>query len=218
MKDVIIRKYRKEDRQAVRDIAWETAFMGEPANAFFSDREIFADFLTVYFTDYEPESCFVAESQDGKVIGYLIGAIDETLLRKTAIFKIMPKLIMKAFFRGALLKKKNMVYLSQYIASFLKGEFRDPDFTGDYPAVLHINLDKRFRNMSIGSRLISFFTEYLAVKKIKGVHLCTMSDKAKDFFKTNGFNLVYSASRSYFKYVTHKDAMIYIYGKRMVSQ
>ena len=46
MEDIVIRKYKREDRQAVRDIAWETAFMGKPADVFFSDREIFADFLT----------------------------------------------------------------------------------------------------------------------------------------------------------------------------
>lgn len=130
----------------------------------------------------------------------------------------MPKLIIKAIFRNALLKKKNIIYLSQCLASFLKGEFRDPDFTADYPAVLHINLDRRFRNMGIGSRLISAFIEYLAVKKVQGVHLSTMSGKAKDFFKINGFNLRYSASRSYFKYMAHGDTAVYVYGKKMVIQ
>ena len=121
MEDVVIRRYKREDRQAVRDIAWETAFMGESASVFFSDREIFADFLTLYFTDHEPESCFVAESK-GHVVGYLIGAEDEARVKKIFIFKIMPILFIKAITRGALLKKKDSKYLRNCFNSFLKGE------------------------------------------------------------------------------------------------
>lgn len=217
MADIIIRNYKKEDRQAVRDIAWETAFMGESASVFFSDREIFSDFLTSYFTDCEPESCFVAEAHC-EIIGYLIGAKNESLLRKTVIFKIMPKLIIKAVFRNALLKKKNLIYLSYCLMSFLKGEFRDPDFTAGYPALLHINLGRRFRGLGIGSKLIFAFSEYIARQKIKGIHLSTMSGRAEGFFKSNGFTLLYSAARPYFKYMTHEDTAVYIYGKKMVIQ
>ncbi len=156
MEDIVIRKYKREDRQAVRDIAWETAFMGKPASVFFSDREIFADFLTLYFTDYEPESCFVAESK-GNVIGYLIGAENETRLKKNFVFKIIPKLFIKAIARGVLLKKKNSRYLKNCFNSFLKGEFRDPDFSEEYPAILHINIIESLRKSGIGSKLVSSF-------------------------------------------------------------
>jgi len=217
MEDIVIRKYKKEDRQAVRDIAWETAFMGKPAGIFFSDREIFADFLTLYFTDYEPESCFVAESR-GDVIGYLIGAEDEARLKKIFIFKIMPILFIKTITRGVLLKRKDARYLKNCFNSFLKGEFRDPDFSKEYPAVLHINIMESFRKSGIGSKLISSFLGYIAVKKIKGVHLSTMSERAGDFFKTNGFNPIYSALRSYFKHILNKDIAVYIYGKKLAGQ
>ena len=106
MENILIRKYSKEDRQSVRDIAWETAFMGEPASVFFSDKEIFSDFLTLHFTDYEPESCFIAEYK-GNVVGYLIGARDENILKTVSMFKIMPVLFFKALVKGILLKKKD---------------------------------------------------------------------------------------------------------------
>lgn len=214
MEDIIIRKYKKEDRSSVRDIAWETAFKGEPASVFFSDREILTDFLTLYFTDYEPESCFVAEYK-GNVIGYLIGSQDESTLKKISTFRIMPLLAIKILTRGVLLKRKDMEYLWSCFISFLKGEFRDPDFSIEYPAVLHINVMNGFRGSGIGSRLISAFLECLKIKKIKGVHLCTVSDRAENFFKTNGFDLLYSTTRSYFRYIIHEDIAVYIYGKKV---
>ena len=73
--EIKIRKFKASDRAALREINYNTALLGDPAEKFFDDREIFTDALTRYFTDYEPQSCFVAES--GKEIaGYLIGAKD----------------------------------------------------------------------------------------------------------------------------------------------
>ncbi|HQP91597.1 MAG TPA: GNAT family acetyltransferase, partial [Candidatus Omnitrophota bacterium] len=74
MNDITVRKFSPGDRQAVRDIAWDTAFMGETASVFFDDKEILCDFLTEYFTDFEPDPFFVAES-GGRVVGYLAGSL-----------------------------------------------------------------------------------------------------------------------------------------------
>ncbi|MCX5657255.1 MAG: hypothetical protein NTZ48_03390 [Candidatus Omnitrophica bacterium] len=88
-----------------------------------------------------------------------------------------------------------------------------PDFSVDYPAVLHINLDKDYRNLNIGSRLIAIFMDYLARNKVSGVRLATMSDKSAVFFKKQGFNLLYQARRTYFRNLLGKDISVYIYGK-----
>jgi GNAT superfamily N-acetyltransferase len=216
MENILIRKYSKEDRQFVRDIAWETAFMGEPTSVFFSDKEIFSDFLTLYFTDYESESCFIAEYK-GNVVGYLIGARDENRLKTVSLLKIIPVLFFKALVKGVLLKKKDTRYLRNCFISFLKGEFNDPDFSVEYPAVLHINILKGFRKSGIGSKLISAFIDYIEMFKVKGTHLSTMSSEAGDFFKANGFNLIYTAARSYFKHILNKNITVYIYAKKNSS-
>lgn len=44
MEEIVIRHYRKEDRPFIREIAWETALMGESAQAFFDGEEIFLIF------------------------------------------------------------------------------------------------------------------------------------------------------------------------------
>src|SRR5437588_12538382 len=73
MMTVRIRPYRPEDREAVRRICADTGFLGRPIDPVFEDRELFADYLTSYYTDCEPESAFVL-TVNGKVHGYLLGS------------------------------------------------------------------------------------------------------------------------------------------------
>lgn len=67
-----MRAYRPDDRDAVRKLCCDTGFLGQPIDPVFEDRELFADFLTAYYTDAEPESAFVLE-ENGEVTGYLLG-------------------------------------------------------------------------------------------------------------------------------------------------
>ncbi len=69
----IIRPYNSSDRDRVRRICCDTGFLGKPIDPLFQDREIFADYLTAYYTDIEPESSFVIE-KNGEVRGYLLGS------------------------------------------------------------------------------------------------------------------------------------------------
>ena len=211
---IIIRQYRRQDREFVRNIAWDTAFIGSLAEIFFSGRKILADFLTLYFTDYEPESCFAATG-GGKVVGYLIGAKSTQKLSVIFLFKIIPFLLIKAIFSGDVFKKKNLVFLLNCLVSFVRHEFSMPDFSKEYPATLHINVDKDFRHLKIGSRLMSAFLSYLEKEKISGVYLATMSDRAAEFFRKEGFSLLFTAKRSYFRYIVHKDIPVYIFGKKL---
>src|SRR5919109_2170031 len=68
-----IRSYDPGDRVAIRNLCCATGFLGDPIDPVFQDRELFADFLTTYYTDQEPESSFVLEV-DGEIRGYLLGS------------------------------------------------------------------------------------------------------------------------------------------------
>src|SRR5437764_6756348 len=69
----LIRGCRESDREAVRKLCCDTGFLGEPIDPVYEDRELFADFLTTYYTDHEPGSCFLLEV-DGEIRGYLLGS------------------------------------------------------------------------------------------------------------------------------------------------
>ena len=215
-KEIIIRKYNGNDRASVREIACDTAFMGEPAEKFFSGREFLADFLTLYHTDYEPQSTFIAEKY-GKVIGYLTGAKNEKKMDSVFIVKVLPRAILKLIFKGYIFKKDSFLFILFNIYSFLKGEFYVPTFIKkDYPAILHINVDKNYRSSGIGGRLIDVYQNYLRKEKIIGVHLTTQSEKSFKFFKKEGFELLYETKRSYFKHILKKSIIYFYYGKKLL--
>lgn len=213
MNEIIIRPYSKSDRQAVRDIAYETAFLGDSARIYFDDKELLADILTLYFTDYQPESCFAAVLNH-EVIGYLLGSKNISLLPKYLNWKFNLKLLFKAFRRNVFFRAKNLIFLINLIKSYLKGEFKSPDFSKDFPAVLHVNIRENYRNQGLGSRLIELYLAYLKKEGVAGVHFSTLSDKAAHFYEKSGFSLLYKTKRSYFKNILHRDVVCYTYGKR----
>lgn len=214
MNEVLIRKYSALDRASLRELACQTAFIGQDCGAFLDAREVFADFLTLYFTDYEPQSCFVAEV-DKKVVGYIIGAKDSRIVTKTFLIKISPSFVKKIILQRVFLKRKNIKFFLSLFVSFLKGEFKMPDFSRDYPAVLHINIAEGFRGYLIGSKLMSAYLLYLAQENVRGVCLGTISEKAAIFFQKQGFSLLYKGERSYFRHILGKYVPFFCYGKRL---
>lgn len=210
-----INSYQKKYREEIRQIAWDTALMGDSASKFFSDKEILTDFLTAYFTDFESESCFIAQF-DSEVVGYLIGAKDEKRIVSIFRRKLFLKICIKALIKGVFFNFKNWRFFTNCFISLLKGEFRDKIFYDDYPAVLHINLNDKYRHLGIGTKLITAYLDYLKKMNIKGVHLATMSDKALEFFKKNGFELKYQTKRSYLRYILKKDVNVYILAKSVI--
>ena len=68
-----IRKFEVGDRNRVRELCCATGFLGNSIEPVFEDLKIFADYLTAYYTDWEPESSFVLLI-DGQIRGYLLGS------------------------------------------------------------------------------------------------------------------------------------------------
>jgi hypothetical protein len=93
----LIRPYRPEDRSALRAICADTGFLGKPIDPVFEDRELFADYLTSYYTDAEPESTYVCEF-DGQVKGYLMGS---RFPKRKSRFEawLLPKLVARGVWR-----------------------------------------------------------------------------------------------------------------------
>lgn len=212
VEEFLIRQYSAGDRPQVREIAWQTAFMGKPADSFFTGKEFLQDALTAYFTDCEPESCFVAES-GGKVRGYLLGTIDTRRMDREFAGKVMPGLVRSFFLRGIGFRAKNARLLLNVAASFFKGEFRDEHFPG-YPATFHINMMEGYREGGAGSALVDAFISYLRRKETAGLILCTMSG-AGGFFEKKGFTLLADNPRSYFSHITGGAVRARIYGMKL---
>ncbi len=160
-----IRKYRKTDRARIREICAETGLLGDPIDPFLPDRELWANANTKYYTDKEPESCFVAEDK-GKVIGYLFGCVDSR--RELAYrWRIVPSILGKVLLD--ILAAKHLTEIKHLLHWFFaRYKFEMPYMPSHY-AHLHINVLRSRRSRGVGARLMKTYLEYLKKKKAEGV-------------------------------------------------
>ena len=210
---VSIRKFLPRDREQLRRISCETAFHELKRGAVFSDDEILADAFTLYYTDHEPQSCFVAIAHN-RVVGYIIGTKDVSIMESISSKQIFPRLIWKALRRGVFLNIGNLRFIFYCLKSACKGELFMPDFSRRFPAMLHINIESGHRKGRIGERLIKTFEAYLKDERERGVYFGTFSEGAKDFFIKMGFTILFQGKRSYLKPYLGKEINFYIFGKQ----
>jgi len=209
-----IERYSRNHRAEVRRISCATALFGEPLSRCFDDDETLADALTSYFTDYEPASCFVAI--DGtEVVGYVIGTRDTAAMRRVFGSRVLPRLAAKAALRGVFFRRKNLKFIVNSAAGLLKGEFSTSRFSKEYPATLHINVDARGRCRNVGSALLEHYVEFLRKEGVVGVHVSTMSERAKSFFEQHGFVALAEGTRTFLRYCLGRDLPSFVLGRKL---
>lgn len=186
--DIIIRRYHPSDRREIRRICCDSADRGEPVENFFSDRELIADLATRYYTDDEPQSLWVAECK-GRVVGYLSGCLDTRRYSGIMLMCLGARIFLKALMRGVFLQKDTWRLLAAGLKTWYLGGFRRAVPLTKYPAHLHINIEKGWRDKGIGAGLIEHFLGQLKTAGIAGMHLSTLQDNiaACNFFKRMGF-------------------------------
>lgn len=210
---IVIRNFTPADRRQIRRISCDSAFMGEPVERFLKDRELFADWATLYYTDYEPESVFLAE-YGNRVAGYIMGCCNEENYRRVFSGQIQAPCLKKAW-KSLFVEPSARVLLFNLGRSFLCGEFRRPDFSNIYPAHLHINVDAGFRCAGIGAMLMDKFLSYLVCRRVMSVRLATISKRANRFFRNQGFGLLYRRRVTYFDYLAQEEIYLSMYGKML---
>jgi len=211
--NVIIRKYRASDRIHLRRISCETAFVGLARKAIFTDDEVLADALIACYTDFEPESCFVAEV-DSRVVGYCVGSLNTSVMNRISR-RLMPGIFWKALARGVFLRKENLTFFYYCARSALKGELYAPDFSKEYPATLHINIEDGYRKQGLGQKLIGAFIENAQAHKVPGVHFGAFSGPGTNFFSKMGFAILFQSTRSYLKPYYKNEIIVYVFGKKI---
>ena len=178
---LIIRQYAPRDRAAVREICCDTADAGAPVERFFPDREVFADVLTRYYTDFAPATSWVAE-QDGRVVGYLTGCLATRQFLRTLALRIVPAALVKAIAHGSLWHR------------FVRQNWRRPaaqrhQLLADYPAHLHLNLRADYRGQGAGRQLLEKFLAQARQAGVPGIHAGVSEANAagRRFFERAGF-------------------------------
>jgi GNAT superfamily N-acetyltransferase len=186
----IIRRYQLSDRPAVREISWDTADQGRTVDLYFHDHEAVADILTRYYTDWEPQSLWVAECE-GIVVGYLTGCLDTRRCNRLMKRKIGPQVVAGAIGRGALWRAETWRLAVALTGTALLGGMPKVDLE-QYPAHLHINLRPGFRGRGLGRQLVEQFRRQAQDHDIRGIHLVAWGDNesGRRFFEAMGFRLL----------------------------
>ena len=191
MASIFVRPYHPRDRQAVRAIACDTADRGEPVERFFRDREAFADLLTRYYTDCEPQSLWVADAED-RIIGYLTGCLDTRRYWRLMRRRIIPAAIWHSICRGVLGSRQTWDVLLVGIKTLVVGGMRRAACPPGHPAHLHLNVAREFRSQRVGQQLLERFLEQARAAGVPGVHASVREDNgaAKRFFERMGFTVL----------------------------
>lgn len=187
----VVRRYEPRDRAAVRTICCDTADCGGPVEHFFPDREVFADLLVRYYTDYEPASSWVVEGRR-QIAGYLTGCTDTRRFGRTMVRRILPQLLAKVLIRGTLLRGPARRFIALNGVLWLRRGATNPADTARYPAHFHVNLEPAFRAHHAGTALVDSFLTYLRSEHVPGVHVNVREDNARGraFFGRIGFTAV----------------------------
>lgn len=183
--DILVRQYQPADRAMVRQICCDTADQGAPVENFFSDRELVADLLTVYYTDYEPQCTWIAES-GSRVVGYLTGSLSTNRWWRTTLWRIGLPALLRSIGRGVLWRTQTWRFLREAIRMWR----RHPRVSlNGYPAHLHVNVQAGFRQQKVGQQLMARFLEQVKDAALSGVHANMRSTNAggRRFFERMGF-------------------------------
>jgi hypothetical protein len=182
-----IRSFRASDRAAVRRLCCQTGFLGSPIDPVYEDRELFADFLTTYYTDHEPESSFVLEI-GGKLKGYLLGS-RRPLVNQLYSFQQNVVLFVRALLRYRRYNERSRRFIRWVIMNGWREVPAAPSRTPHF----HINLLPEARKVSTTRALMSAYLSYLyrcGEKQVYGQIVTFESRRGEKMFERYGFRVM----------------------------
>ena len=185
----VIRAYRPEDRLVLRAICADTGFLGKPIDPVFEDRELFADYLTSYYTDAEPESTFVCEL-DGEVKGYVMGS--RFPKRKAAYERrILPGLVCRGLWRY--FTRPYNAASRKYVRWILTQARKEVPFTPPDIPHFHFNIRAEARSVAATRELVDTYLQYLSdhgEKQVYGQVVTYDSRRGDRMFARYGFRVI----------------------------
>lgn len=185
--DLEIRAYQPCDRDAVRKLCCNTGFLGQPIDPVFEDREIFADYLTEYYTDVEPESSFVV-IHDGIVKGYLLGSMSPLKQQVHGLFMNI-RLFVKGMCRYRTYRKESR----DFIGWILRNSWREVPAAPRKTAHFHFNLLPEVQGVAGTRALLGAYFDYLRAAGETAVYgqVVTFEDRrGARLFERYGFQVL----------------------------
>ncbi len=196
-KPFLIRSYRASDREAVRQLCCDTGFLGEPIDPVYEDRELFADFLTTYYTDHEPESSF---RSGGRWRNSRLSAGLRKPLRNQ-LYSLLSKCLAFSERADALFPLQPDARAALFGGSLVHGWREVPAAPRRTPH-FHINLLPDARKISTTRALMSAYLSYLyrsGEKRVYGQIVTFESRRGEKMFERYGFKVLNRAEITKYK-------------------
>jgi hypothetical protein len=185
----VIRPYRPADRAAVRAICADTGFLGKPIDPVFEDRELFADYLTSYYTDAEPESTFVCEL-DGEVKGYVMGS---RFPKRKARFeaRMLPGMVLRGLWRY--FTRPYTAASRKYVRWILTQARKEIPFTPPGIPHFHFNVRPEARKVATTVAMVDMLLQHLyghGEKQVYAQVVTYESRRGTRLFERFGFRVI----------------------------
>lgn len=197
---MIIRNFQAADREAVRRLCCDTGFLGSPIDPVFEDRELFADYLTRYYTDVEPEAAWVVE-KEGVVRGYLLGSRRRFRQRYFDLlnnFRLLVKGVCRYPFYNAASRK--------YVRWIITRAWREVPSSPTDAAHFHFNVMPDARSLGTVLQLTGRYFEFLRAcgeKRVFGQIVAFENRRGSALFERYGFTVLNRAEVTKYRAVHH---------------
>jgi hypothetical protein len=188
-REVLFRPYRSSDLQAVRRICADTGFLGQPIDPVFEDRELFADYLTAYYTRFEPDALLVCEV-GGAVRGYLMGS-RRPLLKQT--YQVFANVVVAAKALYRCYRRPYSHASRAFLRWVLLNSWREVPVAPRKTPHFHINLLPDARSVKNTRALIRTFLDFLREHghdKVYGQVVTYGARRKESLFNRYGFRVI----------------------------
>jgi len=185
-----IRKFQPADRARVRELCCETGFLGKPIDPVFEDRELFADYLTAYYTDWEPESSFVL-LVNGEILGYLLGS---RFPLRQQLYNLYTNLAL--FLRGIVRYPGYSAASKRFVKWILTQAWKEVPQAPRRTAHFHINLLPEARSVAYTRGIMDAYLAYLHAageKRVFGQMVVFEDRRGTKMFERYGFKVLNKA-------------------------
>lgn len=182
-----IRKFQPADRARVRDLCCDTGFLGNPIDPVFEDRELFADYLTAYYTDWEPESSFVL-LLNGEIRGYLLGSRRPFRQQCYAFYQNL-----SLFLRGIFRYSRYNAASKKFVQWILRTAWKEVPAAPRRTAHFHINLLADARQVATTRAMTDSYLQYLHAcgeKRVYGQMVVFEDRRGTKIFERYGFKVL----------------------------
>jgi hypothetical protein len=182
-----IRKFQPADRARVRELCCATGFLGNPIDPVFEDRELFADYLTAYYTDWEPESAFVL-LLNGEIQGYLLGSRHSFRQQCYAFYQNI-----SLFLRGVLRYPGYNAESKKFVQWILRTAWREVPAAPRRTAHFHVNMLPEARHLASTRLMADAYLKYLhehGEKRVYGQMVVFEDRRGTKMFERYGFKVL----------------------------